>query len=48
MEFLWNPELVTPLQKNLYYFAFVGLEKALDRVHWKVLWWAMRKTGIEE
>ena len=30
------------------YFAFVDLEKALNRVPRKVIWWAMRKLGIEE
>ena len=30
------------------YFAFVDLEKAFDRVSRKVIWWAMRKLGIEE
>ena len=28
------------------YFAFVDLEKALDRVSRKVSWWAMRKLGM--
>ena len=30
------------------FFAFVDLEKAFDRVPRKVLWWAMRKVGVEE
>ena len=30
------------------YFAFVDLEKAFDQVPRKVIWWAMRKLGIEE
>ena len=30
------------------YFAFVDLEKVFDRVPRKVIWWAMRKLGIEE
>ena len=35
--------------KNLtLFFAFVDPEKAFDRVHRKVLWWAMRKVGVEE
>ena len=34
-------------QKRLY-FAFVDLEKAFYRVPRKVIWWAMRKLGIEE
>ena len=29
-------------------FTFVGLEKAFDRVLCFVLWWAMRKLGIDE
>ena len=28
--------------------AFVDLEKAFDRVHRKVIWWALRKPGVEE
>ena len=28
------------------YFAFVGLEKAFDRVPRKVLWWALRSLGV--
>ena len=30
------------------YFAFVDLEKAFDRVPRLVLWWAMRKVGVDE
>ena len=28
--------------------AFVDLEKAFDRVPQKVIWWALRKLGVEE
>ena len=34
-------------KKNLY-FAFVDLEKAFDRVPRDVVWWAMRKLGVDE
>ena len=34
-------------QKDLF-FAFVDLEKAFDRIPRSVLWWAMRKLGVEE
>ena len=30
------------------YMALVDLEKALDRVPRKVIWWALRKLGVEE
>ena len=30
------------------YFAFVDLEKAFDRVSRKVLWWTMRRVGVDE
>ena len=30
------------------YMAFIDLEKAFDRVPWKVIWWALRKLGVEE
>ena len=30
------------------YMAFVDLEKAFDRVPLDVIWWAMRKLGIDE
>lgn len=30
------------------YFAFVDLEKAFDRVPREVIWWSMRKLGVEE
>ena len=31
--------------KRLY---FVDLEEAFDRVPWKVIWWVLRKLGVEE
>ena len=45
--------VVRQLQENLaankrLYMAFVDLEKAFDRVPWKVIWWALRKLGMEE
>ena len=30
------------------YMAFVDLEKGFDRVPRKVIWWALRKLGVEE
>ena len=30
------------------YMAFVDIGKAFDRVPQKVIWWAMRKLGVEE
>ena len=30
------------------YMAFIDLEKAFDRVPRKVIWWALRKLGVEE
>ena len=35
--------------KNLtLFFAIADLEKAFGRIPWKVLWWSMRKVGVEE
>ena len=30
------------------YMTFVDLEKAFDRVPQKVIWWALRKLGVEK
>ena len=30
------------------YMAFLDLEKAFDRVPQKVIWWALRRLGVEE
>ena len=30
------------------YMAFIDLEKAFDRVPLKVIWWVLRKLGVEE
>ena len=34
-------------QKELW-IAFVDLEKAFDRVSRDVLWWTLRRVGVEE
>ena len=30
------------------YVAFMGIEKAFDRAPRKVIWWALRKLGVEK
>ena len=36
------------IRKKKLYFAFLDLEKTFNRVPCSVLWWAMRKLGIDE
>ena len=36
------------MKKKDMYFIFVDLEKAFDRVPRVILWWSMRKLGVEE
>ena len=35
-------------KKHAKWVVWLDLEKAFDRVPRKVLWWAMRKVGVEE
>ena len=36
------------IRKKKIYFIFVDLEEAFDRVPGSILWWTMRKLGIDE
>ena len=42
------PGKIPMIRTWLLFFAFVDLEKVFDCVPRKVLWWAMRKVGVEE
>ena len=35
-------------KRNNLYLAFVDLNKSFDRVPRRVVWWAMRKLGVDE
>ena len=43
---VWQEKYLA-VNKRLY-MAFVDLEKAFDCVPTKVIWWALRKLGVEE
>ena len=36
------------VRENILYMAFIDLEKAFDRIPRKVIWWTLRKLGVEE
>src|SRR5260221_5452632 len=50
MLFLWFVRFRKKLlaKKKELWMAFVDLEKACDRVPREVLWWALRRLGVEE
>ena len=49
MQSLWSGSCRENLAVNKrLYMAFVDLEKAYDHVPQNVIWWALRKLGVEE
>ena len=36
------------LKEKTMYAAFIDLEKAFNRVPRKLLWWSLRKVGVDE
>ena len=49
MQSLWSPAAgEIPSSEQEIYMAFMDREKAFDFVPWKVIWWALRKLGVEE
>ena len=45
LETVFIQEKYLAKEKN-FYFIFLDLEKAFDRVPWEVIWWILRKTRL--
>ena len=45
---MWQLQEKYLAKKKELWITFVDLEKAFDRVPREVVWWALRKVGVEE